>query len=44
MRLREPYLNAAVLLGLIALPLAALLADAPFTITLVQCDRKWRIC
>ena len=34
MRLREPYLNAAVLLGLIALPLAALLADAPFTITL----------
>ena len=25
MRLREPYLNAAVLLGLIALPLAALL-------------------
>ncbi len=35
MTLRETYINAAILLGLIALPLWAVMADEPFTITLV---------
>ena len=35
MRLKERHINAAVLLGLLALPLFALITDEPFTITLV---------
>lgn len=35
MRLHETYLNAAVVLGLILLPLYAMMVDEPFTITLV---------
>lgn len=35
MSIKESYINAAVLLGLVALPLWALVADEPFTITLV---------
>ncbi len=35
MRLNETHINAAVLLGLIALPAYALVVDEPFTITLV---------
>ena len=35
MRLNETYLNTAVLLGLLGLPIYALLVDEPFTITLV---------
>ncbi|MEW2916197.1 branched-chain amino acid ABC transporter permease [Ruegeria sp. ANG10] len=35
MRLNEKYLNAAMIAGLLALPLWAVMADQPFTITLV---------
>jgi branched-chain amino acid transport system permease protein len=35
MRLKENYLNALVIAGLLALPLWAVVADQPFTITLV---------
>ncbi|WP_170350931.1 branched-chain amino acid ABC transporter permease [Ruegeria atlantica] len=35
MRLNEKYLNAAMILGLLVLPLWAVVADQPFTITLV---------
>ncbi|MEP3847393.1 MAG: branched-chain amino acid ABC transporter permease [Paracoccaceae bacterium] len=35
MRLNETYLNAAVLLGLLAVPIFAIVVDEPFTITLV---------
>ena len=35
MRLNETFLNAAVMLGLLAVPIYALVMDEPFTITLV---------
>ena len=35
MRLNETFLNAAVLLGLLAVPIFAIVVDEPFTITLV---------
>lgn len=35
MRLNEKYLNAVMIVGLLALPLWAVVADQPFTITLV---------
>ncbi|MEP2890361.1 branched-chain amino acid ABC transporter permease [Tateyamaria sp.] len=35
MRLKETHINALVLLGLLAIPLFALVTDEPFTITLV---------
>ena len=36
MKLNETYVNAAVLLGLLAVPIFAIVVDEPFTITPVS--------